>query len=249
MINPNNNSVTFSGTNSATITENGLGTLTLTNPAVGNVAVIQGTLSLPNVTSGNANLEGGTLSAIGTLTSLQASGGSTLQLDGSGAGTLTTTTLGNVIGTVTVKFGLGLSSDLWNIGTYNGIGVGPDTFLFDFQNLGGARAGTIYTLIDDPTASASFTASDFAIAPDSENWQGTFNVTSNSVTFTPTVVPSPEPSAILLLEVGGLCFFRRGVLRNRRRLAVGGGSEAQELIGTAAKTRAFLSGGFRRRIR
>jgi len=217
-INPNGNSISFSGTNAGTITETGTGTLALTNPAVGNVIVQLGNLTLPNVASGNVTMQGGgTLSAIGTLTSLQPLGVATLQLDASGAGTLTTTTLDSITGNLTVKFGLGLSSDLWNIGTYDGISEAPDTFLFDFQNLGGAKAGTAYTLIDDPTASTSFVASMFEIGPGSAGWAGTFNVTSNSVTFTPTAVPSPEPDAILLLGVGGLCFLQGRALRSRRR--------------------------------
>jgi hypothetical protein len=117
---------------------------------------------------------------------------------------------------MTVEFGLGLSSNLWNIGTYSGF-AGTRTLLFDFDNLGGATVGTPYTLIDDPTASGDFTVSEFGVAPQDTGWNGTFNVTSNSVTFTPTAIPAPEPSALLLLAAGGICF----VQRNRRRLRRG----------------------------
>lgn len=199
--------VTFSGpvTNVGKL---GLGTLTLTNPVVGNINASAGTLALPNVTSGTVSL-GGTLQGSGTLTLLaDSSSKPVLDIGGTAAAQLTTNIFrpGNPSSLLTVDFGLGSgASDLWTISS-GGLGpflLNPGSIQFEFRNLGGVTTGVDYPLIsfsDSPTVQP---ASAFAFAPDmaAAGWSGTFTSTSSGVSVRFTSVPEPSTVALLLLPL------------------------------------------------
>jgi fibronectin-binding autotransporter adhesin len=219
--------VTFSGPNNGYIEQMGGGSLTLSNGSVGKAVANGGTLILPNATSGQVTLiQGGTLQAAGTLTLINLSAnGSTLDIGGPAAATLSTTflTLAHPFfgGSAVVDFGIGAtSSDLLNL-----IGLGPPitsltpagAMQFEFQNLGGLKTGVDYPVITYGSTAFPPKVNVFAFAPDmaSKGFDGTFHVTSTGVFVNFTSVPEPGTTALLLVQ--GSVFLLAAARRSRRR--------------------------------
>jgi hypothetical protein len=140
---------------------------------------------------------------------------STLNIGGSTAATLTTTSFYPEVssGSLTVEFGLGSSaSDLWDITQPI---TGPETsFIFDIQNLGGLATGTKYTLINT-TSLGIETPSDFSLssADTSAGMAGTFTVSPNQVSVSFSSLPEPTAASLVLSALAGGC----GLLRFRSR--------------------------------
>ncbi len=171
------------------------------------------------------NLVGGTLQTEDATQSFSWTGG-TLDIGGPAAATLTTAqfTFSGFFNPVQIDFGLGAAqSDHWSITQQFFVYsfAQPDTFQFEFQNLGGLTTGVDYSLIAfAPGASFPFgppSASLFAIAPDliTEGWSGTFDVTSTGVFVNFSSVPEPGTTALLLLQGSVLLLAARRRIRGR----------------------------------
>ena len=196
--------LSFSGANTAGFTKKGLGSLTMSNHAVGSITQTEGSLILPAITAGAITLQGGTLQTNGILATLDVSSSTSvtplLDIGGPGPGSLTANAFHwSGSGNIRVNFGVGSgSSDLWAItGSNNSLPTNPASILLEFSNLGGATTGVDYPLLSFSGVSAPNT-NVFAFAPDMAalGWLGTFKVSSNTVSVRFTAVP--EPSAIVL---------------------------------------------------
>ena len=217
-INTNGFNVAFSGSNAGRIYKTGSGTLTLSNPTVGNIYIYGGTLDLPNAASGNLtpalSYAATTIVASGTLTSVLL--GATLDLVDSTTGRLVVEDPLEPDGSGSViDFGVGSDSDLLTLnGSLSSIAV--DSFMFNFTNFGGAQTGVNYPLIDLPTNFIAPSTNLFAF-DSAPGWAGTFSTTANTVSVNFTSVPAavPEPGTLALLAVATAAIIPR--LRRSKR--------------------------------
>ena len=206
--------VVFSGQNLAAVSKLGAGTLTLTHSDAGNVSATQGTVVLPNATSGVVRLQGGTLQAKGTLSSIELSTDSRLDLGGSVAATLTIDSYagsGGVSPKLTIDFGIGSGeTDLWTINSSFSGSIRPGFVLFDFDDLGGLMTGIDYTLISFP-GGTSVSPSTFALSPNlvTAGWDATFSVVSSTLKVQFSQIPEPGIASLLYAGLSWLAFSRR----------------------------------------
>lgn len=178
------NNTSGSGTGTAGVSVEDNSTLGGTGTISGAVTLLQGT----RISAGDSDTT--------TIATLRLGSDLTWNSDNSSAGFL-------------VDLGSAASADLVALTGAFTKGSGT-SFLFNFADAGGFTVGNTYTLLTFG-ANSGFSVGDFGYTSSIANFSGSFQLNSNSLTFTTTAVPEPES---LALVCGGLMLLL-GMMRRR----------------------------------